>query len=89
MAQQDLVQKTRFEKQIPFPILSAIAAEIKKSEDKHPDHMIDLDVQTQQIQDLVESIDLTETSDFSEHNTQIAIKIIAEGIRAIKYIQKQ
>lgn len=29
MAQQDLVQKTRFEKQIPFPILDEIAKAVK------------------------------------------------------------
>jgi len=84
MAQQDLVQKTRFEKQIPFPILDRIAKRIKDF-DAHT-NPIDVESQFEMIQRLSAGLkSFWNATDASED----LITLIAESIITLKLIKER
>lgn len=83
MAQQDLVQKTRFEKQIPFPVLDQIAKRIKDF-DAHT-YPIDINGQFDMIQKL--AVGLKSFFDAKDAHEDL-ITLIAEAIITIKLLQK-
>lgn len=88
MAQQDLVQKTRFEKQIPFPILSSIAAEVKRLEVEFPEQGIDLSIQYEALNKLTADLDEVAAYVVNREDKDKLILLIAEAIRTVKYIDK-
>lgn len=92
MAQQDLIQKTRFEKQIPFPILASIAAEVKRLDIKEPNE--DLSIQFDNIKEQSEDLNLLSIihqHNRDEHHVKLIYRealtsLIAQSIRAIRLI---
>lgn len=88
MAQQDLVQKTRFEKQIPFSLLSAIAAEVKRLEIEFPEEGIDVEIQIDELERITSDFYLTLPHCVTDDDRKNLILLIAEAIRTVKYIDK-
>jgi hypothetical protein len=84
MAQQDLVPKTRFEKQIPFPILFEIAKRIKDF-DAHT-NPINVEGQFEMIQRL--SVGLKSFWN-PEDASEDLITLIAESIITLKLIKER
>lgn len=87
MAKQDLVPKTRFEKQIPFPILYVIAVDVATLDTNYPLDETDKETQLDTIHALAESLHDENLLKISEREKLIAIA--AEAIRTIKLIDKQ
>lgn len=84
MGQQDLIQKTRFEKQIPFPILDAIAKRIKDF-DAHTEPA-NVEEQFEMIQRLSAGLkSFWNAKDASED----LITLIAESIITLKMIKER
>lgn len=88
MAQQDLVPKTRFEKQIPFPLLASIAAEVKRLETEFPDQGIDLSIQYETLNQLTADLDQVAAYVVNREDKDKLILLIAEAIRTFKYLDK-
>lgn len=87
MAQQDLIQKTRFEKQIPFPILAAIAADIANLDTNYPLDRIEEEVQYEEILELAEDLGVSSIRrDISDRDKLVTIA--AECIRTLRLIEK-
>lgn len=88
MAKEELIQKTRFEKQIPFPILASIAAEVKRLEIEFPEEGIDVEIQVDELERITSDFYLTMPHCVTDNDRKNLILLIAEAIRTIKYIDK-
>lgn len=88
MGQQDLVPKTRFEKQIPFSILAAIAADVVTLDTNYPLDRIEEEVQYEEILELAEDLGVASIRrDISDRDKLVTIA--AECIRTIRLIDKR
>jgi hypothetical protein len=88
MSQQRLVPKTRFEKQIPFPLLDSIAAEVNRLETELPEEGIDVQIQIDELDRITADFYLTMPYTITDDDRKNLILLIAEAIRTVKYIDK-
>lgn len=88
MAQQDLVPKTRFEKQIPYPILASIAEELKRLEREYPEQGIEVESQFDELDRITAELNIEAPYAVTTDDRTNLILLIAEAIRTIKYIDK-
>ena len=95
MSAQDLVLKTRFEKQVPYPLLAEIAGAVKESEAKCPKFPEPSYLQLERIWDAFNKLEQAGMEDSyaqsgrGANNVDLrpyALAVIAEAIRFIKIL---